>query len=98
VSKAGYVQKEIKLALDVADEQPEDTIFIIPLKLEECKVPDRLGRWQWVNYYDEPGYERLMRALQFRASALDTNVVLRNVSIGFGHRKREFSVETLGLE
>jgi hypothetical protein len=33
VSKAGYVQKEIKFALDVADEQPEGAIFIIPLRL-----------------------------------------------------------------
>src|SRR5580693_2372912 len=30
VSKSGYVQKEIKLALDVADEKPEGSIFIIP--------------------------------------------------------------------
>ena len=29
VSKTGYVQKEIKVALEVADEQPEGAIFII---------------------------------------------------------------------
>src|SRR6185369_16999509 len=33
ITKKGYVQKEIKYTLDVADEQPEGTIFIIPLKL-----------------------------------------------------------------
>src|SRR5690606_23764285 len=32
ISKEGYIQKEIKHALDVADEKPEGTIFIIPLK------------------------------------------------------------------
>jgi hypothetical protein len=42
VSKAGYFQKETKFALDVADEQPEGRIFIIPAKLEECEVPERL--------------------------------------------------------
>ena len=47
----GYVQKEIKFALDAADEKPEGTIFLIPLKLEECDVPDRLSRWQWVNLF-----------------------------------------------
>jgi hypothetical protein len=31
VTKAGYVQKEIKYALDVADEQPEGAIFIMGL-------------------------------------------------------------------
>src|SRR3982074_3375817 len=34
VSKRGFVQKEIKDALDIADEQPEGSIFIIPLILE----------------------------------------------------------------
>jgi hypothetical protein len=42
VNKEGYVQKEIKVALDIADEKPEETIFIIPARLEECDVPDRL--------------------------------------------------------
>jgi hypothetical protein len=70
ITTAGYVQREIKLALDVADQQPENTIFIIPLRLEECEVPERLSRWHWVNFYEENGYERLKRALQRRASAL----------------------------
>jgi hypothetical protein len=70
VTKAGYVQKEIRLALDVADEQPEGTIFIIPLKLEECQIPDRLSRWQWVKLFEERGYERLINALRVRANAL----------------------------
>src|SRR5688572_30197276 len=33
VTKEGYVQKELKLALDVADEKPQGTVFIIPLRL-----------------------------------------------------------------
>lgn len=69
VNKAGYVQKEIKEALDVADEQPEGTIFLIPLKLEECEVPDRLSKWQWVNYFDDNGYKRLVDALHSRIRA-----------------------------
>jgi hypothetical protein len=74
VNKAGYVQKEIKFALDVAEEQPEGTIFIIPLKLEECEVPDRLRRWQWVNYFAENGYSRLLRALRTRAGSFETGI------------------------
>jgi len=70
INKAGYVQKEIKYALDVAEEQPEGTIFLIPLKLEECDVPERLGRWHWVNYFEENGYERLMSSLRMRAETI----------------------------
>lgn len=66
ISKTGYVQKEIGFALDVAEEQPEGKIFLIPLRLEECIVPQRLSRWHWVDYFHEAGYERLMRALGTR--------------------------------
>jgi formylglycine-generating enzyme required for sulfatase activity len=70
VTKAGYVHKEIKYALDVADEQPEGAIFLIPLRLEECEVPERLRRWQWVDLFQGEGYERLLRALRARAESL----------------------------
>jgi ATP-dependent Clp protease ATP-binding subunit ClpC len=70
VGKAGYLQREIKKVLDVADEQLEGTIYLIPLKLEECDVPNRLKRWHWVNLYDEKGFERLMQALVERSRAL----------------------------
>jgi hypothetical protein len=64
ITKEGFVQKEIRQALDVADEKPEGTIFLIPLKLTECEVPQRLRRWQFVNLFAENGYERLRLSLQ----------------------------------
>jgi tetratricopeptide (TPR) repeat protein len=70
ISKVGYLQKEIRHVLDVADEQPEGSIFLIPVRLEKCDVPDRLRRWQWVNLYEESGYERLMLALTAQAQKL----------------------------
>jgi formylglycine-generating enzyme required for sulfatase activity len=81
INKAGYVQKEIKFALDAADEQSEDTIFLIPLKLEECDVPERLSRWQWVNLFSPNGYERLIRALQVRVTDLGLSVSPKQPSI-----------------
>jgi transcriptional regulator with XRE-family HTH domain len=70
VTKAGFVQKEIRFALDVADEKPEGTIFIIPVRLEECSVPERLRRWQWVNLFEESEYHSLFVALRERATSL----------------------------
>ena len=70
ITKAGYVQKEIEDALDVASKQAEGAIFLIPLRLEECETPDRLRRWQWVDLFRETGYERLLRALRARAESL----------------------------
>jgi len=71
INRAGYVQKEIRYALDVADEQPEGTIFLIPLRLEECEIPERLSRWQWVNLFEDKGYRMLMQSLRVRAKQLD---------------------------
>ena len=70
VTKEGFVQKEIKLALDVADEKPEETIFLIPARLEECQTPDRLLKWQWVNLFEDDGYHRLTQALEQRAATV----------------------------
>lgn len=71
INKTGYVQKELRLALDVADEQPEGAIYLIPARLEKCEVPKRLQRWHWVDLFERHGYYRLMSALQVRAGALD---------------------------
>jgi hypothetical protein len=70
VNKEGYVQKEIKFALDIADEKPEGTIFIIPARLEECDTPDRLSMYQWVDLFEDNGYDRLVRALKLRAEKI----------------------------
>ena len=51
VNKEGYVQKELRLVLDVALNMPEETIFVVPIKLEDCQMPRRLGSWQWLNYF-----------------------------------------------
>lgn len=69
LNKAGYVQKEIALALDIADEQPEGTIFIIPVKLDESSVPERLRHLYPVDLLQENGYERLIQALRRRSES-----------------------------
>jgi TIR domain-containing protein len=69
-NKRGFVQKEIKYALDIADEQPEGAIFIIPLRLEQCDVPERLRLWHWADLFEVEGYERLGQALRYSCERL----------------------------
>jgi hypothetical protein len=92
VNRAGFLQKEIKDALDVADEQPEGAIFIIPVKLQECDVPERLCQWQWVNLFEAGGFEKLTRSLQARADALGLRLSSTSVS-----KKKRLPVNILGL-
>ncbi len=75
VGKEGYIQKEIKFALDVADEKPEGTIFIIPIKLDNCDIPERLRKWQWIDYQKDDWYGKLIRALRQRAQSLNLAVL-----------------------
>ena len=51
VSKEGYVQRELKFVIDIALEKPEGTIFIIPVRLDNCQVPRRIKSWQYVDYF-----------------------------------------------
>ncbi len=69
-SKAGYVNKEIKLALAEAEKKPKDSISIVPVRLEECEIPKRLASRQWVDLFEPGGYERL--ASTIREGAIDT--------------------------
>ena len=74
ITKEGYVQKEIKFALDIAEEKPEGTIFLIPARLEDCIVPERLSRWHWVDLYEDDGFIKLLRSLKLRADAVGATV------------------------
>jgi formylglycine-generating enzyme required for sulfatase activity len=73
VNREGYVKREIEYALDIAEKQPGETVFVIPVRLEECEFPERVGDFQGVNLFDARGVERLIRALQIRAQALKLN-------------------------
>jgi formylglycine-generating enzyme required for sulfatase activity len=71
VAKEGYVNKEIRRALDIADEKPEGTIYVIPLRLDECDPSFAyLKKLQWVNYFTPNAHEKLIKALRLRADTL----------------------------
>jgi hypothetical protein len=68
VDKEGYVQKEIRLALDRALEMPDGRIFLIPARLEECELPYKIRTYQWVDLFTEDGMIKLLKSLNLRAS------------------------------
>jgi formylglycine-generating enzyme required for sulfatase activity len=76
-SQKGFRQYEVRIALEEANLQPEGEIFIIPLRLEECNVPQSLRRWHWVDLFESDGYERLMRALQARANRIGATLQVK---------------------
>jgi len=71
VKKEGYVNKEIRHALDIAQEKPEGAIYVIPLRLDDCKPSfEQLKKLQWVDYFTPNAHERLLKSLHVRAEVL----------------------------
>ena len=65
VNKRGFVQSELKRALEVLDTIPEGDIFIIPVRFDECVVPSELSKLHWLNFFESNAKERLVNAIQF---------------------------------
>ena len=77
ISKRGYIQREVRIALAIAEEQPEGEIYLIPARLEKCDMPFRLKHLHYVDLFEKDGYEKLIRSLQVRAKNVDTSVNIK---------------------
>jgi hypothetical protein len=66
----GYRHEELKLALEKA-KLLDDQVFIIPVRLEKCDLPECLHHLHRVDLFEEGGYQKLLHALQqFEKSCL----------------------------
>ena len=74
ITKEGYIQRELRFVLDIAEYKPEGTLFIIPVRLEDCEPPRRLKIWQYADFFPEEdrnsAFERLLVSLRMRANRL----------------------------
>lgn len=91
LSKRGFVHYELKLCFEIVEKYfPSDTgIFIIPVRLDDCKPSDayeRLGRLHWIDVFPESEYKNgfnkilnvinpVKKFLRSKPSKLDKNDV-----------------------
>jgi len=83
VSKEGYVQKELRYAREIALEKPDDTIFLIPLRLDDCNIPRGLRFYQWADYFGskkDDTYFALLESLKLRYAQMQKTVGIENAS------------------
>jgi len=59
----GYRHEELKLALEKANFLPDDQVFIIPVRLEKCDMPESLHHLHRVDLFKAGGYRKLVDAL-----------------------------------
>ncbi len=72
VRKRGFVQREVRIAQRAAEEQPEGELFLFPIRLSSCEVPDSLRHLQHIDLQRRGAYARLLSSFAARAASLSS--------------------------
>jgi hypothetical protein len=86
-TRKGFFQKEMKDALAILEEFPEDKIFLIPIRLEECNVSfESLREIQYVDFFPnwDEGLKKVLKVISpdLKLSAKGKGVI----STGYEYR------------
>ncbi|MDJ0598767.1 MAG: toll/interleukin-1 receptor domain-containing protein [Crocosphaera sp.] len=81
ISKRGYIQREFKMAMEVLAELPPGEIYLIPLKLDDCEIPDlrqveyglNLKDIIWLDYWKPNGFDKLIKAIEYQFGTQASN-------------------------
>ncbi|MEM0980406.1 MAG: SUMF1/EgtB/PvdO family nonheme iron enzyme [Cyanobacteria bacterium P01_H01_bin.58] len=71
VAKHGYIQREFRMALNEMADRPPGQIFLIPVRLDDCQIPElrqeeygiNLADYQWVDLFEPDGLDRLVKSI-----------------------------------
>jgi hypothetical protein len=66
VDKKGYVNKELRYALDALDNYPEKSIFMIPVRLDDCEIPfEKIKKIQNADLFPDwnDGVKRIFKSM-----------------------------------
>ena len=80
-TKRGFIQKECRAALEVLEELPEGSAFLLPLRLEECEAHfEPFTKIQYIDMFPdwERGIANLRRALLVHLGIPETKQVDRS--------------------
>ena len=72
VAKESYLQREFRIALSAYADLSPGTLYLVPVRLDDCEVPDlhlsdlelKLSDFQWVDLFEENGFDRLVGAIE----------------------------------
>jgi hypothetical protein len=64
VSRRGVIQKELKKAMDKWEEMLPDDIYIIPVRIDDCPIPDLLKHIQVLSWDSGKGENKLLEAIR----------------------------------
>jgi hypothetical protein len=91
VDKRGMIHRELNEALDIWKDRFNDDIFLIPVKLEDCTVPEELMEFHWVNLYEKDGFSKLAKSLR---AGLDKLAIIAHLELR-SQKRSQLSEEDL---
>jgi len=94
MNKKGFIQKEIKIALEIVDLLPSTDIFILPIKLDDCEIPNSLSKYHWVEYSNPQYYSKIKTSITtILGDSYEPPQNIKNIS-----SKYDFSYDNLFLK
>lgn len=92
IAKQGDFRKKLKMAWDVKMQMPDDEIFIIPVRIEDCLIDDEII--QGINYVDlfesyEKGLERIIQLFDYIKKEFEGRITdsehIQDQSLAYGN-------------
>lgn len=81
VEKRSYIQREFKLALEHSETKLTDDIYIIPILLDNCKVPVELSKFHWLEVTNDLWQEKILDALNYQREKYISNLSPEEVQL-----------------
>jgi|ERR1051325_1932694 hypothetical protein len=76
IGKTGYVQAEQTRLLEQLERRQENTIYLIPARIDECELPTRFSKLRHIDLFSEDGWERLLAALEKANESISAGAVV----------------------
>ena len=64
IKKRGYIQNEFRTALETLRNLPLGQVFILPIRFDECDVPEEFQKFHWIDYWEPDFLSRITYTLQ----------------------------------
>lgn len=83
VDRRGYVQRELKLALDAMEEKLIDDIFLIPIRLDkDVTIPEQLKNLHVIDADEENSSDKIVDAIRHQLSRLGKQITITQSESG----------------
>lgn len=70
IDKRGFIQREMKFALDLLSRESSQKIRIIPARLDNSPLPEPLTKFHEINLFQENGFSRLVDVLKISSDEI----------------------------